>query len=140
MTAWKSYGEANETLAEPPLRLTADGTTMTSWRATVRLRRGTYRFEGTVETLNVTALPASSWSGATLRVHGGAERSEPVIGTSGPKTLVTRIEVEGLEEEIILICDLRAKAGEARFDQLRLVQEADGTIRANSACEGSKKE
>ncbi len=107
------------------LRIVTDDRTAASWRTRVKLKPGRYRFQGNARAIDVTALPFGNHHGVGLRVAGREQCSAELMGTTGWERLQTRFEVHALEEEIVLICQLRASAGEARFDKrsLCLVRE-----------------
>jgi hypothetical protein len=73
----------------------------------------------------VTALPFGKSQGASLRVAGRTQHSLELMDTTDWTELGTSFEVRESEEEVVLICQLRASRGEAWFDKnsLRLVRE-----------------
>lgn len=107
------------------LRIVADDRTAALWRTSVRLKPGRYRFEGRARAVGVAPLPFGDHHGVSLRIAGREQSSAELLGTTGWQRLQTRFEVSAAEEEVGLICQLRASAGEARFDKasLRLVRE-----------------
>ncbi|MCP5520878.1 MAG: CotH kinase family protein [Verrucomicrobiales bacterium] len=107
------------------LRIVAGDRTAASWRTTLRLKPGCYRFQGRARAVGVVALPFGKHHGAGLRVAGREEISGELTGTTGWKPLEIRFEATEAEEEVRLICELRASAGEAWFDRdsLYLVRE-----------------
>lgn len=106
------------------LRIVAGPVTAASWRSTVRLSPGRYRFEGRAGTVAVKPLPFGQNQGAALRVSGNRPRSAGLLGDSPGQRVVLEFEVKGSDEEVQLICELRASFGEAWFDtgSLRLVK------------------
>jgi hypothetical protein len=107
------------------LRIVAGAKTSASWRTTVRLKPGRYRFEGRARVTGVTSLPFGNSHGASLRVAGKPQRSAELTDTSGWEGLKIEFEVRSPEELVVLICQLRAAKGEAWFEKapLRLVRQ-----------------
>jgi hypothetical protein len=107
------------------LHIRAGPVTSASWRAKARLGHGRYRFEGAVCTLGVKPLDFGKNQGACLRVAGarGKEISH-VTGDQDWKALGVEFEVPAPDQEVELICELRARRGEAWFDAdlLRLLR------------------
>lgn len=128
LDGWQAFdAPAEGTLREdrdqesgPILRILASGHTAASWRTNVKLSRGRYRFQGRARAIGVEELPFGKHHGAGLRVGGREERSAGLTGTTGWKLLEVRFEVRESEEEVGLICELRASAGEAWFDERSL--------------------
>ena len=102
------------------LRISAGARTSASWRTTVKLKPGRYRFQGRARVIGVTALPFGNSHGASLRVAGKTQRSAELMDTSDWAELKTEFEVRAPEEEVMLICQLRANSGEAWFDKASL--------------------
>ena len=107
------------------LQIVTGAKTSASWRTTVKLKQGRYRFQGRAKVSGVTPLPFGNHHGASLRVAGKPQRSAELLNTSDWEELKIEVEVRALEEDVVLICQLRATAGEARFDKasLRLVRQ-----------------
>jgi hypothetical protein len=107
------------------LRIRAGPATSASWRTTVRLGAGRYRFEGAVSTAGVEPLNYGKNHGASLRVTGFPRR-EPgsLTGDHQESPLRVEFQVGGREQDVELVCELRARSGEARFDldSLRLIR------------------
>jgi len=105
------------------LHIVAKSDTVASWRAKSLLRPGLYRFEGRVQVVGVKPLSGGAPQGATLRVGGRVRPSERLTGDSSWRVLGTEFQVERAADEVELICELRARAGEAWFalDSLKLV-------------------
>jgi spore coat protein H len=122
---WKAFDEpVGGTLRGGPcpdgrevLRIVAGARTSASWRTTVKLKRGQYRFQGRARAVGVAALPFGNSQGASLRVAGKAHRSAELLETTGWETLQHRFEVSAPEEDVVLICQLRAAVGEAWFEK-----------------------
>jgi hypothetical protein len=106
------------------LRIRAGPMTSASWRAQVRLGKGRYRFEGLVRTKAVEPLNFGKNQGASLRVLSLPEASAHLMGDQNWNLLRLEFEVIPLEQQIDLLCDLRAGKGEAWFDldSLRLLR------------------
>jgi len=136
LAGWKAYDEpVGGTLRDGKsadhkdvLRIVAGAKTSASWRTTVKLKTGRYRFQGQVSVQGVTSLPFGNSHGASLRVAGKPQRSEELTETSPWKELKIEFEVRAPEEVVVLICQLRAATGEAWFDKatLRLVRQPQG--------------
>ena len=107
------------------LQIVAGAKTSASWRTTVKLKQGRYRFQGRARVADVTPLPFGNHHGASLRVAGKPQRSAELVNTSDWEELKTEFEVGAPEEDVVLICQLRATAGEAWFDgaSMRLVRQ-----------------
>jgi len=106
------------------LRIRAGPVTSASWRTKVRLPKGHYRFEGAVRTTGVEPLRFRKNNGASLRVLGKPRGEESHFESSdGWRTWQVPFEVTAFEEDLELLCELRARSGEAWFDlhSLRLV-------------------
>jgi len=102
---------------QPVLRIAAVGDTAASWRTNVRLSPGQYRFQGHVKVSGVARLGFGDNHGAALRFGGQAERSENLIGSADWKVLYLDFSVSAADEEVTLICELRASGGESWFDK-----------------------
>ena len=99
--------------------------TTASWRQTVLLDRGDYRFEARVVTRGVAPLPFGKHSGACVRTEGQSPpQAQRLMGDNGWNTLSTSFSVTRNSQSIELICELRASKGEAWFDasSLKLVR------------------
>jgi len=114
-------GGGNATLDRPdeagrPLlhvRSDGGGESIASFRTTVLLTRGSYTFEGRCRTSGVTT-PQGQNAGAGLRISG-ARRDEGFAGNGDWKPAF-KFEVADPAREVVLVCELRAGAGEAWFD------------------------
>jgi hypothetical protein len=120
-----SLSEGHDPGSKPMLRIMAGARTAASWRTTVRLKAGRYVFRGRARVIGVSTLPFGSHQGAALRVAGAPRPSAALVDTTDWEELRLNFEVRAPEEEVVLICQLRASAGEAWFDResLRLVRE-----------------
>ena len=99
------------------LQIVADDRTAASWRTRVRLPPGRYRFRGRARAMDVAPLPFGEHQGACLRVAGRDDCSASLVGTTGWESLEVGFVVAPGEDEIELICQLRASGGEAQFDR-----------------------
>ena len=102
----------------PCLRIKAAGQSQASWRTGAQLPGGRYRFESHVSTRGVEG------PGAGLRISGQEPSIEWVRGDSDWRNFSFEFDVPGDGGEIVLVAELRANKGEARFalDSLRLVR------------------
>jgi len=96
-----------------------------SWHTKALLRPGRYHFEGKVRVEAVKPLPFGTHQGAGLRIAGNVRQSEDLVGTASWRVVIASFEVRGSAQEIEFICELRARSGQAWFDQqsLQVVQE-----------------
>jgi hypothetical protein len=108
----------------PALHIVARSESGASWRTQALLGRGRYRFEGQVKVAGVKPLPYGKYQGAGLRVAGNVRESGNVVGDSDWRALSAEFEVRDETQEVELVCELRASAGEVWFgvESLRLVQ------------------
>jgi hypothetical protein len=106
------------------LHITTRSESAASWRTTVRLSRGRYRFEAQVKVAGVKPLPYGKHQGAGLRVAGNLRESASLVGDTGWRALAAEFEVPEETKDVELVCELRASAGEAWFDteSLKLVR------------------
>ncbi len=121
-----SLVQTNLANGKQALVIQAGPVTSASWRTKVLLPPGRYRFEASIQVAGVAPLSFGKNQGATLRVSGvSAVRPPGLIGNQSWKTVQVPFETKAREQEVELICDLRASKGTARFDleSLRLVQE-----------------
>jgi hypothetical protein len=100
-------------------RVIAEGKAAASWRASVRLDAGRYRFDARVKTIGV-----GEGDGAGLRISGRDPAGAWLAGDSDWKTMQYEFEVSDEGDEIVLVAELRAGLGEAWFaaDSLRLTK------------------
>src|SRR5438034_3874164 len=132
LARWKAFDEpvggkmrdGQSTENKDVLQIVAGAKTSASWRTTVKLKQGRYRFQGRAKVSGVTPLPFGNHHGASLRVAGKPQRSAELTDPSVWEELKTEFDVRAAEEDVVLICQLRAAAGEAWFDKvsLRLVR------------------
>lgn len=96
-----------------------------SWRTTVWLAPGRYRFEGRARTRDVKPLPFARTSGVHLGVPGFAGASTaPLAGDQDWTLLRVEFTVPNENRNVELQCHFRAESGEGWFDRdsLRVVQ------------------
>ncbi len=126
LPAGGSLAQTNAIDGKRSLMIAAGPVTSASWRAKVLLPPGRYRFECSVRVSSVAALSFGKNHGATLRVSGvPAPRPAGLLGNQPWKPMQVAFETTAREQEVDLICDLRASKGTAWFDleSLRLVRE-----------------
>lgn len=112
------------------LHIRAGPMTSASWRTTVRLGPGHYKFRGKVVTEGVLSLPFGRNHGAGLRVVGASEIPPyELLGDHAGVLLEQPFEVEK-ERDIELVCELRARSGSAWF--LLGSLELESVVRASS--------
>ena len=90
------------------------GDSTASYRATVLLPRGRYAFEGPCRTKGVAA-PQGTNTGAGLRISGG-QRSAGLTGDADWRPTEFAFDVNEESRNVVLVCELKASAGEAWFD------------------------
>jgi hypothetical protein len=99
----------------PVLRIASNGSACTaSYRTTVLLPRGKYAFEGRCRAIDVKASEGTN-SGVGLRISGG-QRQARLTGTTEWEPCAFEFEVTEGTREVVLVCELRANAGDALFD------------------------
>ena len=108
------------------LRITATGTTASSWRTRVQLDGGRYRFEGLARCAALQAVhEETKGEGAGLRISGSQEpRPNKLTGDVPWQKLEYEFDVMSPNDEVDLVCELRASKGDVWFDadSLRLVR------------------
>jgi hypothetical protein len=95
-----------------------------SWRATLRVKAGRYRFEGKARGFGIQAVRDDRGEGAGLRVSGFTQpRANKLTGDAAWTALAYEFEVKETEREITCVAELRAAKGQVLFDleSLRLV-------------------
>ena len=120
-----SMAQTNTADGKRALAIHAGPVTSASWRAKVLLPPGQFRFQGSVKTVSVEPLGFGKNHGATLRVSGvSAVRPAGLLGDQSWKLLQVSFQTSAREEEVELVCDLRARRGTAWFDleSLRVVR------------------
>jgi hypothetical protein len=107
------------------LRITTYQETVGAWQTTVLIPPGRYRFEGKARVEKVKALPFGTHQGAGLRIAGIGRWSRYLVDSTDWEALQTQFEVKDKPQEVEFVCELRASAGQACFDEssLKVVQE-----------------
>jgi hypothetical protein len=117
-------GQGNEVKIENRdcLRLAVTGAASPSWRQTVQLEAGRYRFEAMARTQGVAATDDERGKGAGLRVSGLQKRANSVVGDSAWQVLSYEFETGG--GDVVLVAELRATRGEVWFvrDSFKIVR------------------
>jgi len=93
-----------------------------SWRTTVLLEAGEYRFVGKAQTDGLEIGPSVTRGGVTLRVSG--ERSAKMVTDAAEWTTLTyRFSMPAMAD-MELVCEFRGSNGRARFDvdSLKLIR------------------
>ena len=85
-----------------------------SWRRTLVLPEGTYRFSAELDIRDVKPLEDGAQSGAGIRISGSG-RDHGRAGTGGFKILTYEFQVDEESREVVLVAELRAARGRARF-------------------------
>jgi len=102
-------------------QLRAKEGTEASWRQTVWLEPGSYRFSAVIRTTGVETDPDGTLRGAGLRVLGRDLHSRSWIrGNRGPRSRHVDFEADG---PVTLLLELRAQSGTASFDAASLTLE-----------------
>ena len=103
------------------LHIRANSLSAGSWRRTMNLPPGKYRFEARVKTAGLVATDDAKNKGAALRISGGSKGTEFAEGDCAWKTLAYSFESPG--GDVILVAELRGQKGDAWFerDSLRIV-------------------
>lgn len=100
--------------------------TSASWRASVLLTQGNYRFEALAKVAGVVSLMNTNKGGGAGIRHSGIRkpRTNQLEGDSSWMPLQYEFQVPYEEDEVQLLCELRASHGEVWFDlnSLRLVK------------------
>jgi len=100
---------------KPALHIQCEGGGgVASWRTSVLLGPGKYRFTGQAKVSGVVP-QTSDIGGGGLRISGG-QRKNKLIGDLDWTQLEHEFAVEGGEREVVLVCELRATKGEIWFD------------------------
>jgi len=108
------------------LRIAATGNTASSWRARVMLDGGRYRFEGQARSAGLMpVIEEKKGEGAGLRISGNlTPRQNKLSGDTPWQPLAYEFEAIAPNDEVELVCELRATKGDVWFDadSLRLVR------------------
>ena len=100
----------------PALHITTRAASASFWHTTVMIPRGHYRFEGRVRIAGVERLPFGEHQGAGLRIGGQVRETGSLIGDAPWQMRAAAFEIAPPAQAVELICELRARAGEAWFD------------------------
>ncbi|MGV3722904.1 MAG: CotH kinase family protein [Actinomycetota bacterium] len=94
-----------------------------SWRTKVILPAGKYRFEARARSQGIKAVEEPTGSGAGLRISGSS-RTNKLDGTANWTLVAHEFEIQAPTQQVELVAELRATAGEVFFDasSLRLVR------------------
>jgi hypothetical protein len=94
----------------------ADGASTGSWRRSLPLPPGKYRFVSKMRTVGVIASQTQSGEGAGIRISGGTRTSpDSAAGDTPWKDVSYDFEAPG--GDVILVAELRATKGEVWFDR-----------------------
>ena len=102
----------------------ADGPCAGSWRTRALLETGAYRFEAVLKTEGVMINPADAREGVCIRISRG-KPPRKLYGSTDWIRVFYDFEVLDPVQDVELVCELRAAAGEAWFDakSLRLIRK-----------------
>lgn len=96
-----------------------------SWRTSVLLPSGRYRFEARLKTAQVIPIPDEQGRGAGVR-RSGSGRSHAFTGTNDWQPVGFDIEVREDQRMVELILELRARHGRVWFDRSSLLLRKEG--------------
>ncbi len=116
-------GQEAENDGKKCLHLRAKGDANLSWRTTVQVPAGKFRFEARMKAQGVDPLPTNTGEGAGLRVSGGTRTAPNALRGNTPWQALS-YEIDSPGREFVLVVELRARAGEVWIDRssLRLVR------------------
>ena len=105
-----------------------------SWRSRLLLERGLYHLEGRVRTRGVQSLPVERDQrglGAGIRISMRA-RTNHAVGDTSWQPVAFDFAITQPLDEVVLVCELRARRGEAWFDRgsIQLTRRALGPAAA----------
>ena len=98
------------------LYIRADGDSSASWRRSVQLEPGKYRFEARLRTKGVVATETSSGAGAGLRISGGTRTGQNAL-TGDQAWQVLSFPFESTGAETALVAELRGNKGEVWIEK-----------------------
>jgi hypothetical protein len=110
---------------KPLFRISADqGSCVGSWRTSVALEQGRYRLEGRVKTQGVVTDPGDPRGGVGLRT-AKTRIAQTLSGDHEWTSVAHEFDVPEDVTDIELVCELRARKGEAWFyvESLKRVQQ-----------------
>ena len=134
VTGWRTQDEqggakldeVKDAEGKPTLHIAAKSSSAASWRSRVLLPGGRYRFEALARTAGVVPVKdAKKGEGAGLRISGSEKpRPNKLSGDAAWQKLGYEFEASSPEDEVELVCELRASKGEVWFDagSLQLVR------------------
>jgi hypothetical protein len=93
----------------------ADGAGNGSWRLPMLLQQGHYVLEGEMKLAGVVPAPGAPTGGAGIRISGDPKPFR-MKGDVAWQAVRYEFEVTEAMKEVVLVCDLNAKAGTAWFD------------------------
>jgi spore coat protein CotH len=102
---------------KPLLRLFASTPCTASLRTTVLLPKGKYTFQARCRATQLT--PANDTGGLCLRISGSQATSR-LSGNTDWQTCQYEFEVPDPSREVVLVCELKAKSGQAFLDEQSL--------------------
>ena len=107
------------------IRCGSGGQCIASWRRTVLLSHGAYRLAVSAATTDVTPLTDEKGAGAGVRISGSS-REAGLEGTADWQSMEYRFVVTEDAQEVTLVAELRATAGQVQFDaqSMRLFRQA----------------
>ena len=112
----------NATLDRPQLegkgtlRIAANGGSTASWRSSVMLDPGKYRFEAMARTSKLAAMRDQKGEGAGIRISGTSQPRRNNVSGDAPWTrLQFDFEIQGGPSEVTLVCESRASRGEVLY-------------------------
>lgn len=135
LTNWRRVSECEDAILEEKSRpgekvLTIQtgksGVCVASWRKTVFLAKGRYRFSAILTTKDVADLDDSPNNSAGLRISG-VDRQEKFTGSIVRKPVDFTFEIGDDPQNIELILELKAKKGQVSFplENLKLARVGD---------------
>ncbi|MFO0960016.1 MAG: CotH kinase family protein [Isosphaeraceae bacterium] len=134
LEGWEPWREGEQAVVEEvldgnarSLRIRAgDEPCVAAWRRDVLLGPGTYTLHANARAEGVAKFEDDDRSGVSVREER-IRRDRGLLGTFGPKTLTYRFRVREDRKRVPLMLEMRARAGEVRFDpdSLRLVREPE---------------
>ncbi len=96
------------------LHIKASGESTGSWRQSVTLPPGKFRFYAQVTTKGVAGSASAAGSGAGIRISGGVRAAaDQIVADTGWKEIAFEFDAPG---PVVLVAELRASKGEAWFD------------------------
>jgi spore coat protein H len=123
-------GRTTDSEGRTVLHIFASTNSAGSWRSKILLEGGRYRFEGRARGSGIVALKEDKkGDGAGLRIHGSQfARTNSVVGDAAWTKLAYEFDAASPDDEVELVCELRAQKGEVWFDadSLQLVRLTEG--------------